>query len=106
MTLLAEPQTLAPALLPAIAPPAVSSGDRIRLRRSLARYEQVLEITRLVTSETNLDRLLLLIAEKTTVALNAERATVYIVDAKAQQLAMRVASEVEVRQIRLPLGVG
>src|SRR5579883_383388 len=83
-----------------------ASEELARLRRQLERQSLVLEITRLVTSETDLDRLLLLIADKTVVALNADRATVYLLDHQRQELAMRVASELEIREIRLPIGVG
>lgn len=83
-----------------------ASEELARLRRQLERQSLVLEITRLVTSETDLDRLLLLIADKTVVALNADRATVYLIDHQRQELAMRVASELEIREIRLPIGVG
>lgn len=86
----------------------VASGieELDRLRVQLQRQELVLEITRLLTGEIQLEHLLPLIADKTCLALNADRTTMYLVDQKAQQVLMKVASELEIKEIRLPIGVG
>jgi putative nucleotidyltransferase with HDIG domain len=79
-----------------------------RLRKQLERQDMVLEITRLLSQEINrgVDYLLPLMADKTCVALNADRTTMYLMDADGQHLRTRVASELEIREIRIPVGSG
>lgn len=78
------------------------------LRRQLERQDKVLDITRLLTSESGfgLDHLLLRIAERACVALHADRTTVFLLDKKKQQIWSKVASELEITEIRQPIGVG
>src|SRR6266498_5721095 len=83
-------------------------GEVELLRKQLERQNMVLEITRLLSQEIHrgVDYLLPLMADKTCVALNADRTTMYLVDQQAQQLRTRVASELELKEIRIPVGSG
>ena len=98
------------ATLTAPMPPAASGPltDLDLLRKQLGRQDMVLEITRLLSQEIHrgVDYLLPLMADKTCVALNADRTTMYLVDPAAKQLRTRVSSELEIKEIRIPIGAG
>jgi serine/threonine-protein kinase len=74
--------------------------------RHVERLHLVLELTQRLVSATDLDTLLALLAETTTRLANAERATIYLVDAERKELWSRVTVEGSVGEIRVPLGVG
>ena len=76
------------------------------LRSRQERLERALDITRLLAAEVKLDELLPLVATKTTEALAADRATIYLVDHERQELWTRAVSKLEIEEIRLPLGTG
>ena len=76
------------------------------MRSRQERLERALEITRLLAAEVKLDVLLPLVATKTTEALAADRATIYLVDHERQELWTRAVSKLEIQEIRLPLGTG
>jgi GAF domain-containing protein len=87
-------------------PSADPMTELAQLRRQLQRQETVLEITRSFASATTLDALLLRVGEQTCVAVNADRATMFLVDEKTQTLWSKAASALEIREIRIPLGIG
>lgn len=70
------------------------------------RLEVILNITRRLMSVTDLDALLRIIAEATTQLLDADRATIFLVDVDRGELWSKVALGTGVGEIRLPLGVG
>lgn len=71
---------------------------------SIERLDLLLEVTRRLTSETDLDNLLALIATTTTQMLEADRATIFLVDADRGELWSRVA--LGSGEIRMPIGKG
>ncbi len=70
------------------------------------RLEVILDITRRLMSVTDLDALLRLIAEATTELLDADRATIFLVDPDRGELWSKVALGVGAGEIRVPLGTG
>jgi len=66
----------------------------------------LLDVTRRLMTVTDLDALLRLIADATVAMVDAERATIYIVDRDKKEFWSRVATGTGVGEIRLPLGVG
>ena len=70
------------------------------------RLEVILDITRRLMSVTDLDALLRLIAEATTELLEADRATIFLVDLDRGELWSKVALGMGVGEIRFPLGTG
>lgn len=70
------------------------------------RLEVILDITRRLMSVTDLDALLRLIAEATTELLDADRATIFLVDLDGGELWSKVALGMGVGEIRFPLGTG
>lgn len=78
-------------------------GER---RRGAQRLEVVLDVTRRLMSVTDLDALLRLIAEATTDVLDADRATIFLVDHDRGELWSKVALGEGVGEIRFPVGVG
>ena len=76
------------------------------LERQLARQETVLEITRSFASAPTLEQLLLRVAEQTCAAIGADRTTMFLVDERAQQLWTKSTNALEIKEIRIPVGVG
>lgn len=74
--------------------------------RNVERMHLLLETTRQLVATPDLDSLLRLISETTTRMVNAERATIYLVDADRKELWSKVAMGDKVGEIRVPLGVG
>ncbi len=70
------------------------------------RLEVILDITRRLMSVTDLDALLRLIAEATTELLEADRATIFLVDTDRGELWSKVALGNDIGEIRFPIGVG
>ena len=70
------------------------------------RLDVILDITRQLMSITNLDALLRQMAVATTKLLDADRATIFIVDRDKNELWSRVALGRGVGEIRIPVGVG
>ena len=85
-------------------------GDRRgnERRRGAGRrdLDMLLDVTRRLMTVTDLDALLRLIADATVEMVEAERATIYIVDRDRQEYWSRVATGKGVGEIRFPLGVG
>ena len=80
-------------------------GERRRAasRKSL---DVLLDVTRRLMTVTDLDALLRLIAEATTAMVEAERATINVVDRDRQEYWSRVALGQGMGEIRFPIGVG
>lgn len=70
------------------------------------RLPVILDITRRLMSVTDLDALLRLIAGATTQLLEADRATIFLVDADRGELWSKVALGTSGAEIRFPVGVG
>jgi HD-GYP domain-containing protein (c-di-GMP phosphodiesterase class II) len=66
----------------------------------------LLGITHALTAEVNLDVLLVKIMDASTRLLEAERSTLYLIDWTTGELVSKIAQRAEVREIRLPIGVG
>jgi phosphoserine phosphatase len=66
----------------------------------------ILGVARRLASEPRLDPLLAGIAEETCNLLDAERATLFLYDAKTDELFSRVATQSEIEVIRFPAGRG
>lgn len=76
------------------------------LDRALNGFASLIDISRLIIKETNLDKLLNLIIEQTTNLMEAERATLFLYNKEAGELWSYIASELEIKEIRLPIGKG
>jgi putative nucleotidyltransferase with HDIG domain len=74
--------------------------------RGGSRLGVILDVTRRLMSITDLDALLRLMAEATTQLLDADRATIFIVDRDKGEVWSRVALGTGVGEIRQPVGVG
>ena len=66
----------------------------------------LLNIAKTVSSNTDINSLLKTIADETTYALNAERCTVFILDKKTNELWSKVATGLDVEEIRFPMNKG
>jgi serine/threonine-protein kinase len=70
------------------------------------RLHFLLEATRRLMTQTDADSLLAILGETSTRLVNAERATIYVIDEAKSELWSRVAMGDGVGEIRVPLGTG
>ncbi len=89
--------TTPPSPLESISGPA---DQRARLLATL------LDVMNSLTLERNLDRLLQKIMQKTSEVMDAERATLFLVDESTGELWSKVAQGAALKEIRIPLGAG
>lgn len=66
----------------------------------------LLRIGRSITVETDIDKLLEIIAEETKAALNADRCTVFLLDSETSELWSKVSLGIEKQEIRFPANMG
>jgi serine/threonine protein kinase len=67
----------------------------------------IVEVNKAISTEKNLDQMLLRIVHEISLAMNAERSTLYIYDPKKREIWAKVAEGIEPdRVIHLPLGKG
>jgi serine/threonine-protein kinase len=83
-----------------------ASQQQLAAERQVERVNLLLEMTRQVMSAPNVDVLLRLLSETTTRMLNADRATIFLIDWERREVWSRVAMGEGVGEIRVPLGVG
>ncbi len=82
------------------------SDLRHELERSERRVEAMKQIGRVLGSNLELDPLLTEIISKTTELLEADRSTLFLVDSEHRELWSKVLQGDELKEIRLPFGVG
>jgi len=75
-------------------------------RKKIRHLTSLLEATNTLSSTLDLNRLLELIMDFATKDLNAERSTLFLLDRKRNELWSRIAQDLEIREIRLPVGTG
>lgn len=66
----------------------------------------LLKVGQRLAAERDLDRLLSMIIEETTAALDAERSSLFLIDRERHEMWAKIAQGVGVTEIRFPLGVG
>lgn len=81
-------------------------SDSTELSRRIDSLNRLLEVSRSLAAEVDLDRILETITTEACRALDCDRATIYQYDAEANELYTRVATELEVESIRKPLDQG
>jgi len=80
--------------------------QQVAAERHTERLRLLGEMTRRVMGETDLDRLFFLLGETATRLLNAELATLYLVDRDRGEVWSKLTLDNRVGEIRIPLGVG
>lgn len=74
--------------------------------RKLRDLETILEVSRALTAEKDLDRLLQLILTETTRVMDADRSSLFLVDERTNELFSRIAQKSEIKEFRFPIGRG
>jgi K+-sensing histidine kinase KdpD len=74
--------------------------------RQEERFGAILEIGRALGSTLDLDSLLKLVMDKVTTILDADRSTLFLLDAEKDELWSKIAQGSKLREIRLPMGKG
>jgi signal transduction histidine kinase len=77
-----------------------------KLEEQIQRVKIISEVGAALSSVLDLDNLLLLIMEKVTEIMEAERSTLYIIDKEKQELWSKVIQGEELKEIRLKIGEG
>lgn len=78
--------------------------DLVHIHKQISKLSLLMDISRSIMAEIDLDSLLQLIMEKVTIVMNADRSSLFLVDSENQQLWTRVAQGAP--EIRVPLGHG
>ena len=81
-------------------------GGGVAVEKKISDLEAVLEISKVMAVEKNLDALLDLIIEKTVKVMDAERTSLYLVDREKNELWTRTAEGLDDSVIRVPIGSG
>jgi adenylate cyclase len=76
------------------------------IRKRARTSEILLNVMHAVSSELEIDQLLQTIVAKTSEAMNADRATIFLVHRKSGELWSRVAQGTDMNEIRVPRGMG
>ncbi|MFI5340531.1 MAG: HD domain-containing phosphohydrolase [Candidatus Methylomirabilales bacterium] len=66
----------------------------------------LLDVGKAMASERNLDRLLQLILSEVTMVMGADRSSLFLVDRERNELWSKIAQGLEVREIRIKIGMG
>lgn len=66
----------------------------------------LLKISQRLTAERDHDRLLRMIIEETTIVMDAQRSSLFLIDRERNEMWAKIAQGVDVIEIRFPLGVG
>lgn len=88
---------------------ALAEHDRLpldELKQRLTALENLLDVTRYLAQEIDLTAVLEGVTRESSEALSCERASLYQYDAKRDELYTRVAMDLEIGEIRKPLGQG
>ncbi|MBI3893439.1 MAG: GAF domain-containing protein [Candidatus Wallbacteria bacterium] len=89
---------------PAPSPPTLDS-ELSALKERLDKMAVLLDVAKVMSSERNLDALLFYIAEQVTYVTDADRCSIFLLDAKTNELWSKVALK-EKKEIRIPANVG
>jgi len=81
-------------------------GHEAELQRSVARLNSLLDVSRALAMELDLESLLRVILEKATVVLEAERSTIFLYDPAVNALTSHVSGELSKGAVTVPLGTG
>jgi HD-GYP domain-containing protein (c-di-GMP phosphodiesterase class II) len=76
------------------------------LQTRLEKLTGLLEVGKAMASERNLDRLLQLILTEVTKVMEADRSSLFLVDRERNELWSKIAQGLEVREIRIKIGMG
>lgn len=80
--------------------------NQMLLANRVEKLTALLEVGKAMASERNLDRLLQLILGEVTKVMEAERSSLFLVDRERNELWSKIAQGLEVREIRLKIGMG
>lgn len=76
------------------------------LEQRVEKLTALLEVGKAMASERNLDRLLRLILDEVTKVMGADRSSLFLVDPERNELWSKIAQGLEVREIRIKIGMG
>lgn len=80
--------------------------DDVPAEKKVADLSALLEISKAMAAEKDLNALLNVIVHKSTSVMQAERSSLYLVDHSTGELWTRIAEGLEIKEIRLPIGTG
>jgi signal transduction histidine kinase len=86
--------------------PVDALEDSVLIRRGAVQLLRLVQLATELAAAPDLDALLKTITDGLTRLLNATRTTIYVYDPKTEEICLRVADRLEIREIRLALGRG
>lgn len=86
--------------------PDIMENIASSLDRAITGFAILIDISRALSREIYLDRLLTLIIRETTKLMDAERTTLFLYNKETKELWSYIAQELEIKEIRLPVGKG
>lgn len=81
-------------------------GQMVPIEKKLADLSVLLDISKAMSAERDLDTLLEMIITQTTRVMGADRSSLFLVDSDTNELWSRIAQGAEINEIRFPIGVG
>jgi HD-GYP domain-containing protein (c-di-GMP phosphodiesterase class II) len=78
----------------------------VTIEKKLADLTLILEISKAMSAQRDLDTLLEMIIANTTKVMDADRSSLFLVDQDTNELWSRIAQGAEISEIRFPVGVG
>lgn len=81
-------------------------GNPPEISKKVQDLETILEVSRAITAEKDLDRLLSIITDASTKILRADRSSLFILDDHRNELWTRIAQGLDTKEIRVPVGRG
>lgn len=84
----------------------ITSAEFDRLRRRVQRLESLVEATSVLNSTLDFDELLALIMQLATSQMNADRSSLFLLDASKRNLVSKVAQGLESKEIVVTVGAG
>lgn len=91
---------------PQMAAPSDAAALAASLDRQRERFANIVAIGRAIGSSLDLDKVLQVVVENTSLAVQAERTTLFLVDQERSEIWSKVAQGKGLTEIRLPLGSG
>lgn len=84
----------------------VHTPASIDAERQIRNLNTLLEVSKAMAIEVQLDNLLQVIMEKTTEVMEADRSSLFLYDESRNELWSKIAQGLELKEIRFPVGVG
>lgn len=81
-------------------------NSTINIQEQILKLKALLDVSKALGSEIELENLLQIIVGKTTQIMNADRCSLFVYYEERDELWSKIAQDLEIKEIRFPSGVG